>query len=94
MFWRRDPEQIRRDLDDVKQQISENPLSGSAVVKASEVMERLKSEGREEEIDSQLAEQGLPNSEHVGKLVLQNSFTLARLNKKRRKLEKKLAAHS
>ncbi|WP_216382505.1 hypothetical protein [Arcanobacterium phocae] len=92
MFWQHDRERVQCELDDVKQQISANPLSDDAVVKASALIEQLKADGCEDEIDSRLAEQGLPGVESIGKLILQNSFSLARLNKTRIKLEKKLSS--
>ncbi|WP_216382790.1 hypothetical protein [Arcanobacterium phocae] len=91
MFWKKSLETLRQELDEVNREIANNPLSESSVAEASALIEQFKEEGREAHIDDELASRGLPSAEEIGKLIVQHSFGLARLNKKRIKLETKIA---
>lgn len=91
MFLGKNLNQLRRELEVVNREIADNPLSAQDISEATELIESLKEAGRETEIDTELAKRGLPTSEYIGKVILQYSVSLARLNKKRLKLEKKIA---
>ncbi|AHU90581.1 hypothetical protein V3M78_01650 [Trueperella pyogenes] len=90
MLWGKNLNQLRRELEVVNQKIADNPLSAPEISEATELIESLKETDRESEIETELAKRGLPNSEEIGKVIFQHSLTLARLNKKRLKLEKKI----
>ncbi|MBT1035382.1 hypothetical protein KJY78_03320 [Canibacter sp. lx-45] len=90
MFGKKDSTQLRDELDAVKAEIAANPLSQDSVQKAQLLIEEMKADGREEEIDQELSNRHLPSLTEIGKLIAQHTFTLARLNRKRIKLERKL----
>ena len=91
-FGRKDITQLRSELDVVKEEIAANPLSKDCVQEAQSLIEEMKADGRETEIDEELANRHLPSVIEVGKLVAQHTFALARLNRKRIKLEHKLGS--
>lgn len=90
MFRRKDKTQLRGELDAVKAQIAANPLSQDYVQEAQSLIEEMKADGREAEIDQELASRHLPSTVEIGKLVAGHTFALARLNRKQIKLERKL----
>ena len=92
LFRRKDTTQLRSELDAVKAEIAANPLSQDRAQEAQSLIEEMKADGREAEIDHALAERRLPSTEEIGKLVAQHMFALARLNRKRIKLERKLGS--
>ena len=90
LFWKKDEAELRSELAAVKAEIAANPLSQDRVQEAQSLIEEMKANGREAEIDHELAKRDLPSVVEIGSLVAQNMLALARLNKKRVKLEKKL----
>lgn len=90
LFGKRDKTQLLVDLDAVKAEIAANPLSQDDVLEAQSLIEEMKADGRETEIDQELANRHLPSAAEIGKLIAQHAFALARLNRKRIKLERKL----
>ncbi|WP_167141856.1 hypothetical protein [Canibacter zhoujuaniae] len=90
LFRKQDGTQLRAELEAVKREIAASPLSQDSVQEAQALIEEMKADGREAEIDQELAHRHLPSAREIGTLIAQHTFALIRLNRKRIKLERKL----
>lgn len=91
MFFRKkDKTELRYELDAVKAEIAAHPLSQDSIQQAQALIEEMRANGRDTEIEDELAKRHLPPAEEIGKLVAGHALSLARLNRKRIKLETKL----
>lgn len=92
LFGRKDATQLRCELDAVKAEIAALPSQTEENMRAQEIIERLKADGVSiEEINVELAQHTLPSVDQVGKNTAASLFPLWKLNRQRRKLEKRLA---
>ena len=62
-FGRKDITQLHSELDVMKVEIAANPLSKDCVQEAQSLIEEMKADGRETEIDEELANRHLPLSD-------------------------------
>ncbi|AXR74656.1 MULTISPECIES: hypothetical protein [Auritidibacter] len=91
----KNPNEIRKELHEVTQQISEHPLAAEQLKQAQELVERRKAEQVDPaEINRELTEQGLPSLEEQGKATTAGARSYYKLHRKKRKLERKLEAAS
>lgn len=94
MWWGKNLHQLRDELDAVNQRIMNNPLSSPEIREATALVDCLEETQEKSEISAELARRGLPTLEELGLLVAKHGGGLALLNKKRLKLEKKIARAS
>ena len=80
----------KRKLSAINGRINSHALNTSPMKEAREVVTEHRGEGQKE-VDHALSERGLPSTATQGRALISGLVSLARLNRKRRKLEHRIA---
>lgn len=84
-------EELRDQLREIELQLEALPNRSENIVRAQELIEELKAQDASvEEIDAALAENQLPPLVEVGRATKDSLLPMWKLNRKRRKLERRL----
>lgn len=76
----------------VQDQISDHEFSSERVRRAQDLVEEMKAQGEDKSvIDAALKAEGLPSLQEQGLMVLRGGFSWARLHRRRKKLEERVA---
>lgn len=92
MFGLNDVDKLRQKLEGITGEIAANPLSSEEVRRANDLVDQLKEQGLPADaIDGRLTQEGLPTTQDLGRLMARHLIGLTGLNKKRAKLEARIA---
>lgn len=80
------------ELSLVQAQISEHEFSSERVRRSQDLVEEMKARGEDKSvIDAALEAEGLPSPQEQGLIVLRGGFSWARLHRRRKKFEVRVA---
>lgn len=89
---RHSKDELLAKLREVEAELAALPVREDRFVQAQELIEELKAAGvSAEEMNATLSARGLPSVPEVGQAVLKSMVPLAKLSRKQRKLEQRLA---
>jgi hypothetical protein len=86
---RKNADELRSELQEVEALISAHPLASQRIRAAHQLVDNRES-GDAADIDQQLADQGLPSVEELGRVQVAGSWSWWKLHRRRRKLERKI----
>ena len=87
-----DPAAVRRQLDKVQRRLAEHPLNSDEFTRARALIKEMPDADRTS-VEAALQAQGLPGFGRQTRLLLVGLPSLARLNRRRLRLEAKLGSH-
>ncbi|PDQ36312.1 MAG: hypothetical protein B5766_01775 [Candidatus Lumbricidophila eiseniae] len=91
MFSRASADELRSQLRDVEAQLEAHAYNTPEAMLTREITERYRDEG-EARIEKELADRGLPSLKETGKIVARGLWSYAKLEKRKRKLQQKIAS--
>ena len=90
MFGRASADELRSQLHEVETQLEAHAYNAPEAILTREITERYRNEG-EACIEKELAARGLPSLAESGKIVARGLWSYAKLERRKRKLQQKIA---